>query len=305
MIKSKRGVSLRVGGEHINKVARSGFLRTVLIFLVLIIVSSLVLPKRGEVDEILLYLKLLDFGFRVLMVYIVYGYRYVPMKIGMSLISFSALINFLDSYLILPASELIETLSSLSGCFVVAISLLWLFKDFISEEFHRLLYTDYLTGVLNRQTFMKLASRKLQSLKENETACLLYLDLDGFKKVNDEFGHSFGDKLLQAAAKRIKSSIRSSDLLGRIGGDEFVLFLAGADVRMAEEVLERINEKLKEPFGIDGVRIELSLSAGTAVYPKDGESLEDLIEASDKAMYRAKSMKRGKERVRGSEEIVG
>ncbi len=298
-------MSLRVGGEHINKVARSGFLRTVLIFLVLIIVSSLVLPKRGEVDEILLYLKLLDFGFRVLMVYIVYGYRYVPMKIGMSLISFSALINFLDSYLILPASELIETLSSLSGCFVVAISLLWLFKDFISEEFHRLLYTDYLTGVLNRQTFMKLASRKLQSLKENETACLLYLDLDGFKKVNDEFGHSFGDKLLQAAAKRIKSSIRSSDLLGRIGGDEFVLFLAGADVRMAEEVLERINEKLKEPFGIDGVRIELSLSAGTAVYPKDGESLEDLIEASDKAMYRAKSMKRGKERVRGSEEIVG
>lgn len=298
-------MSLRVGGEHINKVARSGFLRTVLIFLVLIIVSSLVLPKRGEVDEILLYLKLLDFGFRVLMVYIVYGYRYVPMKIGMSLISFSALINFLDSYLILPASELIETLSSLSGCFVVAISLLWLFKDFISEEFHRLLYTDYLTGVLNRQTFMKLASRKLQSLKENETACLLYLDLDGFKKVNDEFGHSFGDKLLQAAAKRIKSSIRSSDLLGRIGGDEFVLFLARADTNMAEEVLERINEKIKEPFGIDGVRIELSLSAGTAVYPKDGESLEDLIEASDKAMYRAKSMKRGKERVRGSEEIVG
>ncbi len=253
----------------------------------------------------MLYLKLLDFGFRVLIVYVVYGYRYVPMKIGMSLISLSALIDFLSVYLVFPRSELLETLSSLSGCFVVAISLLWLFKDFISEEFHRLLYTDYLTGVLNRQTFVKLASRKLQSLKENETAFLLYLDLDGFKKVNDQFGHSFGDKLLQAAAKRIKSCTRSSDLLGRIGGDEFVLFLAGADVRMAEEVLERINEKLKEPFGIDGVRIELSLSAGVAVYPKDGESLEDLIEASDKAMYRAKSMKRGKERVRGSEEIVG
>ncbi|WP_448521683.1 GGDEF domain-containing protein [Pseudothermotoga sp.] len=296
---------MEVGGERINKVARSGFLRTVLIFLVLIIVSSFVLPKRSEVDEILLYLKLLDFGFRVLIVYVVYGYRYAPMKIGMSLISLSALIDFLSVYLVFPRSELLETLSSLSGCFVVAISLLWLFKDFISEEFHRLLYTDYLTGVLNRQTFVKLASRKLQSLKENETAFLLYLDLDGFKKVNDQFGHSFGDKLLQAAAKRIKSCTRSSDLLGRIGGDEFVLFLAGADVRMAEEVLERINEKLKEPFGIDGVRIELSLSAGVAVYPKDGESLEDLIEASDKAMYRAKSMKRGKERVRGSEEIVG
>lgn len=273
--------------------------------MVLIIVSSLVLPKRSEVDEILLCLKLLDFGFRVLIVYVVYGYRYVPMKIGMFLISLSALIDFLNSYLVLPRSELLETLSSLSGCFVVAISLLWLFKDFISEEFHRLLYTDYLTGVLNRQTFMKLASRKLQSLKENETACLLYLDLDGFKKVNDQFGHSFGDKLLQAAAKRIKSCTRSSDLLGRIGGDEFVLFLARADTNMAEEVLERINEKLKEPFSMDGVRIELGLSAGVAVYPKDGESLEDLIEASDKAMYRAKSTKRGKERVRGSEEIVG
>ncbi|WP_448535073.1 GGDEF domain-containing protein [Pseudothermotoga sp.] len=296
---------MEVGGEHINKVARSGFLRTVLIFLVLIIVSSLVLPKRSEVDEILLYLKLLDFGFRVLIVYVVYGYRYVPMKIGMSLISLSALIDFLSVYLVFPRSELLETLSSLSGCSVVAISLLWLFRDFISEEFHRLLYTDYLTGVLNRQSFMKLASRKLQSLKENETACLLYLDLDGFKKVNDQFGHSFGDKLLQAVAKRIRSCTRSSDLLGRIGGDEFVLFLTHADAKMAEEVLERINEKLKEPFGIDGVRIELSLSAGTAVYPKDGESLEDLIEASDKAMYRAKSMKRGKERVRGSEEIAG
>jgi diguanylate cyclase (GGDEF)-like protein len=298
-------MSLRIGGEHINRMSRSGFLRTVLIFLILIIVSSFVLPKRSGVDEILFYLKLLNFAFTVLIVYVIYGYRYIPMKIGMSLISLSALINFLDSYLVLPRSELIETLSSFSGCFVMAISLLWLFKDFISEEFHRLLYTDYLTGVLNRQTFVKLASRKLQSLKENETACLLYLDLDGFKRVNDRFGHSFGDKLLQAAAKRIKSCTRSSDLLGRIGGDEFVLFLAGADVRMAEEVLERINEKLKEPFGIDGVRIELSLSAGMAVYPKDGENLEDLIEASDKAMYRAKSMKRGKERVRGSEEIVG
>lgn len=298
-------MSFEVGGERINKVARSGFLRTILVFAVLTIVSSYIFPKRETVDLFSLCLNLLDFAFRVLITYVIYGYHYAPMKIGMFLISLSALIDFLSGYLVFPRSELIETLSSLSGCFVVAISLLWLFKDFISEEFHRLLYTDYLTGVLNRQTFMKLASRKLQSLKENETACLLYLDLDGFKKVNDQFGHSFGDKLLQAAAKRIKSCTRSSDLLGRIGGDEFVLFLARADTNMAEEVLERINEKLKEPFSMDGVRIELGLSAGVAVYPKDGESLEDLIEASDKAMYRAKSTKRGKERVRGSEEIVG
>ncbi len=280
-------------------------MRTILVFAVLTIVSSYIFPKRERADLLSLCLNLLDFAIRVLITYVIYGYRYAPMKIGMSLISLSALIDFLSSYLMFPKSELLETLSSLSGYFVVAISLLWLFRDFISEEFHRLLYTDYLTGVLNRQTFVKLASRKLQSLKENETAFLLYLDLDGFKKVNDQFGHSFGDKLLQAATKRIKSCTKSSDLLGRIGGDEFVLFLAGADAKMAEQVLERINEKLKEPFGIDGVRIELSLSAGVAVYPKDGESLEDLIEASDKAMYRAKSMKRGKERVRGSEEIAG
>jgi len=279
-------------------------LRTIAIFLTITIISSLVFPKHDEVHLVLFYLSLLDFATRVFITYAVYGYGYIPMKIGMSLISLSALINFLDSYLMLPASELIETLSSLSGCFIVAISLLWLFKDFISEELHKLLYTDYLTGALNRQTFIKLVSRKLQSLKSGETACLLYIDLDGFKKVNDQFGHTFGDKLLQAVSRRIKSCTRSSDLFGRIGGDEFVLFLTRA-VETAEEVLERINEKFREPFSIDGVIIKLGLSAGVAVYPKDGENLEALIEAADRAMYRAKFEKRGKENVRGSKEVVG
>ncbi|WP_165275160.1 GGDEF domain-containing protein [Thermotoga sp. Ku-13t] len=166
-------------------------------------------------------LSLSDLVFRLVISYVIYSYQHVMMKIGISLITFSGLVNFLDSYLMVPQSKLIGTVSSLSGCAIMALSLLWLFRDFITEELHRLIYTDYLTGALNRQAFVRLANKKLRSLKDGKTACLIYLDLDNFKKINDLYGHPFGDKLLQAAVRRIKTSIRSGDLLGRIGGDEF------------------------------------------------------------------------------------
>lgn len=293
------------GGEGIDKKSHTGFLRTLLIFVFLVIVSTSVLPKRKEVDLLLFYLSFVDFASRIVISYVIYGYRYIPMKIGMSLISLSGLLKFLNSYLVLPRPSLLETASSLTGCSIVALSLMWFFREFITEEIHKLLYNDSLTGVFNRQAFLRMTGKKLRSLKEGETACLIYLDLDGFKTVNDQYGHRFGDKLLQAVARRIKSSIRSNDLLGRIGGDEFVVFLPNSNAKVAEEVLRRINEKLSEPFVIDGITIELSLSAGIAVYPTDGQSLEELIEVSDRAMYENKFSKEENARVRRGEKIVG
>ncbi|MGB9790792.1 GGDEF domain-containing protein [Thermotoga caldifontis] len=293
------------GGGTIGKTSHSGFLRTVLVFIFVSILSALTFPERAEVNLLLFSLSLLDFAFRLLISYVIYSYRHVPMKMGISLITFSGLLNFLNSHLIVPHFDLISTLSNLSGCAIMALSLLWFFRDFIAEELHRLIYTDYLTGALNRQAFVRLANKKLRSLKVGKTACLIYLDLDNFKRVNDLYGHPFGDKLLQAAVRRIKTSIRSEDLLGRIGGDEFVVLLPHADAETAKEVLMRIHEKFCQPFSIDGIRIELSLSAGTAVYPTDGQNLQDLIEVSDRAMYRTKMAKRGETRVRRSEEAAG
>lgn len=289
----------------IKQTTHSGFLRTVLIFTFVLILSTFTFPKRAEANLLLFSLNLLDFVFRLVISYVIYSYRHVLMKVGISLITFSGLVNFLKSYLIVPHFDLIITFSNLSGCGIMALSLLWFFRDFIAEELHRLIYTDYLTGALNRQAFVRLANKKLHSLKDGKTACLIYLDLDNFKKVNDLHGHSFGDKLLQAAVKRIKTSIRSEDLLGRIGGDEFVVLLPHADAETAKEVLMRIHEKLSQPFSIDGIRIELSVSSGIAVYPMDGQNLQDLIEISDKAMYRTKMAKRGETRARRSEEAAG
>lgn len=150
---------------------------------------------------------------------------------------------------------------------------------------------DELTGLVNRRL---LADRVEQAMaraaRQDERVALLFLDLDGFKQVNDSFGHAAGDKVLQEVAARLTACMRTSDTACRYGGDEFVVLLSEfADVECLRGVGEKIRAQLTRPHVVDGHTIRISASIGHAIYPGDGNSYVDLVRASDRAMYREKA----------------
>jgi diguanylate cyclase (GGDEF)-like protein len=155
----------------------------------------------------------------------------------------------------------------------------------------RFAYHDELTGLPNRHLLLDrfnlaaaLAARHRQHL------ALLFLDLDGFKQINDTFGHTVGDKLLQQVAARLVACIRASDTACRYGGDEFVVLLselAGTDG--AAVAAENIRTRIAAPYLIDGAEITVTTSLGMAEYPGDARGYDDLLRLSDLAMYRNKT----------------
>lgn len=151
--------------------------------------------------------------------------------------------------------------------------------------------TDQLTGLPNRAALTKHLDQKIIDLQKNDMAfALAFVDLDGFKEVNDLYGHHMGDRILQLVAKRLATNLRSDDLIARFGGDEFVIFLNGRfSAGLVEESLSRLINKLSEPFDIDSVLLKLSASIGVTLYPQSKEVEPDqLIRQADQAMYQAK-----------------
>ena len=164
-----------------------------------------------------------------------------------------------------------------------------------------LAYYDTLTNLPNRQLFVREADRAIRSAGRNgKLVALLYVDLDRFKRINDNLGHSVGDLLLQSVARRLEQSVRPSDVVSheksrvaRFGGDEFVVLLAGlGDEEQATVVANRIQQTLGEPFDCGGHRFVVTPSIGIALYPKDGTEVEDLLIKADMAMYQAKDQGR-------------
>jgi diguanylate cyclase (GGDEF)-like protein len=171
-----------------------------------------------------------------------------------------------------------------------------------------LAYYDTLTGLPNRQLLVREVGRAIRAAKRSgHLMALLYLDLDRFKRINDNLGHSVGDALLQNVARRLESSVRPSDVVSlpgerptheqarvaRLGGDEFVVLLTGlADEMQATAVATRIQESLAVPFDCRGHRFVVTPSIGIALYPKDGTDIEDLLVKADMAMYKAKDQGR-------------
>lgn len=151
---------------------------------------------------------------------------------------------------------------------------------------------DTLTGLANREYFRECFQAALQRAGgERATVALLYIDLDGFKEVNDTFGHVSGDLLLRQVAERLRSNLRDSDLLGRIGGDEFLVLLEGLEwLEQAAALAEQLRGKLDEPFELAGQRVRVSASIGVAHYPQHGDSADDLARQADAAMYSAKAL---------------
>ncbi|MDD5717022.1 MAG: diguanylate cyclase [Sulfuricurvum sp.] len=149
---------------------------------------------------------------------------------------------------------------------------------------------DPLTNIPNRHLFMSLAEQMVALSKRKDTKTVIaFLDLDGFKPINDQYGHDMGDVILKKVAARLGEQMRESDTVARMGGDEFILLMS--DVKARTEVrplLERILKALQEPFFEKGITIKIGASIGVAFYPDDGEDIETLIRYADSAMYRSK-----------------
>jgi diguanylate cyclase (GGDEF)-like protein/PAS domain S-box-containing protein len=154
---------------------------------------------------------------------------------------------------------------------------------------------DSLTGLLNRRSFSEQVKNELAVAEPGQTA-VLFIDIDDFKLVNDSLGHGAGDELLVGIADRLRSVTRSSDLLGRFGGDEFVCCLTEVSADTVEEAAARVAAALEAPFSLAGVERPITVSIGLAMADATGDSIESLLRDADLAMYDAKL--EGKDRTR-------
>jgi diguanylate cyclase (GGDEF)-like protein len=150
--------------------------------------------------------------------------------------------------------------------------------------------TDPLTGLANRAWFARmLEERLLPEVAPHSRAAVLFLDLDGFKDVNDQRGHPAGDQLLTEVARRITHCVRDHDLVARHGGDEFVVLLENIEnPAVAHTVAARVVDAISAPFEVEGSTVTLGVSIGVAYYPEHGMSGSELLRRADHAMYRAK-----------------
>jgi diguanylate cyclase (GGDEF)-like protein len=149
---------------------------------------------------------------------------------------------------------------------------------------------DPLTGLANRRLLADRMSMALVHARRNKSAmAVVYLDLDGFKQINDTLGHGVGDVLLKMVSERLVATVREEDTVARVGGDEFILALwhvSGTDY--AATVALRAIEAVSHPYGIEGTTISITTSAGVSIYPVHGEDADTLIKSADLALYEAK-----------------
>ena len=174
------------------------------------------------------------------------------------------------------------------------------------EEDHirRLAHFDALTGLPNRILFGDRLRRMLSMLDRRKgRMALLFLDLDRFKAVNDQYGHAFGDMVLVEVARRMSGCVRDSDTLSRRGGDEFVVLLESDDpTSAAAQVSRKLIDAVAEPMLIEGHVIDIGISIGVAIYPHDADDAEGLLAVADHALYVAKQEGRGDFRFYRSED---
>jgi diguanylate cyclase (GGDEF)-like protein/PAS domain S-box-containing protein len=160
------------------------------------------------------------------------------------------------------------------------------------DHLRYLAYHDPLTGLSNRKFFAEQLNESLHWAQHNNLLLgLLFIDLDGFKQVNDTLGHETGDRLLMTIAGRLTNSLRASDTVSRLGGDEFTIILrAIPNVQIAATVAEKILSSVTKPIVVDGYAIRISASIGISVYPYNSQDSETLMKQADIAMYRAKRL---------------
>lgn len=159
------------------------------------------------------------------------------------------------------------------------------------EDMEKLAYTDTLTGLYNRAAFFKFANDILANNKMGlKNHAIIFIDLDGFKSINDTLGHDYGDLLLKAVTKRFSSFINKDDILARNGGDEFVILRNQIkSMEDLEHFLAKLISISSHPFYLEDETVHISLSAGVALFPQNGLSLSELMKNADIAMYASKN----------------
>lgn len=165
---------------------------------------------------------------------------------------------------------------------------------------------DPLTGLANRTLFSDRLNQTLVLAQRTKSRfAQLYLDLDRFKPVNDQYGHAVGDVVLKSVASRMLECVRDSDTVARVGGDEFVVLLREIDGgSSAMHVAEKIRAAIAQPFEVEGQTIEIGCSVGVAIYPDHGASEIELSRSADAAMYRAKMEGKNAIRLAGSAQVM-
>jgi len=164
---------------------------------------------------------------------------------------------------------------------------------------------DALTGLSNRSNFIAATEAYIKKAStESITFALMFIDLDGFKSINDKFGHQIGDELLKIVSAKISNQIKSSDLAARIGGDEFLVLLKNVNQAQMVEISERILERLAEPIIINEYSCKVGASIGISVFPDNGTTIDELISLSDEAMYKVKKEGRNNYLIFSQQEVA-
>jgi len=154
---------------------------------------------------------------------------------------------------------------------------------------------DSLTGLPNRTLFHHSIAQNLALCERNrQDLCVLFLDLDGFKAVNDTLGHAAGDQLLREVSGRIASACRASDICSRLGGDEFAVALIQSSLEDSKKFADRLVELISRPYALGEYRAEVSVSIGVSHFPDDATDVDTLLRKADHAMYRAKAAGKGR-----------
>lgn len=170
------------------------------------------------------------------------------------------------------------------------------------DELYRLATHDELTGLFNRRMFCEMAKRAIANAERfGKTVAAVFFDLDGFKPVNDTYGHYYGDWLLKQVALRLGASMRQGETAARLGGDEFVvLFENIEDAADVEIAVHRLLENIRQPYLSGDLEMRVGASAGIAFFPFDAKDYDELMDRADKALYQAKREGKNRLRVFGS-----
>ena len=164
------------------------------------------------------------------------------------------------------------------------------------DRLAHLAYHDHLTGLANRVQFeghLDLALARAR--RDGSAVAVLFIDLDGFKRINDGHGHAAGDAVLRAVGQRLSAFTREGDVVARLGGDEFLMLAplaAGDDAAVVRALCDRVRDELARSIDVDGAQLQVAGSVGVALFPHQAATGEELIRAADLAMYRAKHDRR-------------
>jgi len=158
-------------------------------------------------------------------------------------------------------------------------------KDIVRQQAN----TDALTGLYNRRGLVQAMDDRFKQGGNAAEMSVMFLDLDGFKPINDTYGHDVGDEVLKEVSTRLQTCVRDHDILCRLGGDEFVLmFPSLVDREVLQQRADRVLARVNEPYWVGDSRVTMGVSIGISIGPGDGKTGEELLAAADQAMYSAK-----------------